>query len=110
MFQRLKCIRQLLAFIRTPLGLVFMRVFCYTFIANCIAGIHLLLILANLVSLACLIAYEPFYIWLPFLTLVSSPMMGGTHCLFNRIENIYRVKAGLPLITDRLEAFLGGSK
>ena len=60
----------------------------------------------NLAAIPFLVAYEPFYIWAPLLTVLVSPLVGGTYCLLNRLENHYRALAGRPLINDRLENFI----
>jgi len=73
---------------------------------NFVAGTHLMIIFGNTLCLAMVIAYEPIWIWLPLLSLLVSPFMGGTHCFMNRLENQYRIKACMPLIKDRLEEFL----
>jgi hypothetical protein len=51
------------------------------------------------------ILMEPFYIWMPIITMLVSPLVGGAYCLFNRLENHFRRKALLPLINDRFEEF-----
>jgi hypothetical protein len=41
---------------------------------------------------------------MPIITCLVSPVLGGTYCMFNRLENFFRIKADMPLIRDRLEA------
>lgn len=76
------------------------------FIAYTIGTIHIIITLVNLVSVPCLLLYTPFYIWMPIITMLVSPVVGGTYCMFNRMENFYRLKAGLPPIHDRWSSFL----
>ena len=85
-----------------------MQYYYYKCIAKLIAVSHLLLILGNLACIVFLVGHQPIYIWLPLLSLMASPIMGGTHCYLNTLENIYREKAGLPKIVHRLQAFLSG--
>lgn len=66
-----------------------------------VAIIHVCVIFVNILSIPFVIIYEPFYIWMPLVTLLISPLTGGTYCLFNRIENYYRLKANMPKIHDR---------
>ncbi len=75
-------------------------------IAYTIAVIHLLIIGTNLISVPLLLIYQPFYICMPLITMLVSPVLGGTYCMFNRMENFYRIKAGLSPIHDRLGSFL----
>jgi len=67
-----------------------------------IAAVHLMVIFGNTAAIPCLIYYQPFYIWLPIITFLVNPMVGGSYCLMNRLENHYRAKANMPFITDRL--------
>jgi hypothetical protein len=69
--------------------------------AHTVACLHLFVIVLNLAAVPMLILHEPFWIWMPIITFGVSPLMGGTYCIFNRLENHYRQKAGLPLIHDR---------
>ncbi len=70
--------------------------------AKLVAIIHLMIMILNLISVPFVIAYEPFYIWMPIITFLVSPVIGGTYCLFNRLENHFRAKAGMSLIEDRI--------
>ena len=79
----------------------------YSFCARFVAGVHLIILGLNIVSIPCVLAYEPFYIWMPIITVLVSPLVGGTYCVFNRLENHFRAKAGMPLITDRLGNLFG---
>lgn len=105
MFQRIKYFRSLIGFISTPAGRPYIWAFFYVFMANLIAGFHLTLIFGNLVCLGLMIAFMPIYVWMPMLSLMVSPVIGGSHCFINRLENHYRLRAGMPLISDRLEEF-----
>jgi hypothetical protein len=75
-----------------------------------IVVIHNIVIAANLLSVLLLLIYTPFYIWLPMLTLLVNPILGGKFCLMNQTENYYRKLAGLPTIKDRAEELLNRSK
>jgi len=78
----------------------------YIFLVKLIAVIHLVLIGLNTAAIPVVIYMEPWYIWAPIVTMLSSPLMGGTNCIFNNIENYFRVKADMPEIEDRIsEAF-----
>lgn len=74
----------------------------YKLIAHFIAVVHLLIITLNLVSVPFVIIFEPFYIWMPIITFLVSPLVGGAYCMFNRLENYFRAKAGMRLIDDRV--------
>ncbi len=74
----------------------------YRLLARFVAIIHLAMIFLNVLSVPFLIVCEPFYIWMPLITFLVSPLVGGTYCIFNRLENHYRSKAGMPLIEDRV--------
>ena len=39
---------------------------------------------------------------MPVITFLVSPLVGGTYCIFNRLECLFRLKAGMPLIEDRV--------
>lgn len=79
-----------------------MKSLIYRICAHITAIVHLLIIVLNLLSVPFVIAYEPFYIWMPIITFLVSPLVGGPYCMFNRVENEFRSKAGMPLIHDRL--------
>lgn len=74
----------------------------YKISAHCVAVIHLLMISLNLISVPFVIIHEPFYIWMPIITFLVSPLIGGTYCIFNRLENYLRAKADMHLIDDRI--------
>jgi hypothetical protein len=59
-----------------------------------------------MVAIPLLIVYEPFWIWMPMITFLASPYIGGSFCIFNRIENHFRRKAVLPPIEDRFYDFI----
>lgn len=67
-----------------------------------------MIITLNLISIPFVVAYEPFYIWMPIITFLVSPLIGGNYCMFNRLENFFRFKAGMPLIEDRMGALFKG--
>lgn len=67
-----------------------------------VATVHTMLIFLNFISIPLLVTNEPFWIWTPLLTFLASPLLGGQFCIFNRIENFYREKAGMPKIVDRV--------
>ena len=75
-------------------------------LAHITAIVHLLIIALNLLSVPFVVAYEPFYIWMPIITFLVSPLVGGTYCMFNRVENHFRRQAGMPEIYDRLGHFI----
>ena len=75
----------------------------YACMARFTAFVHLGIAGANLVAIPLMIVNEPFWIWMPLITFLVSPMLGGTYCMFNRLENMFRRKAGMRLITDRLQ-------
>lgn len=76
----------------------------YRLAAHFVAVTHLLIIALNLISVPLVIAFEPFYIWMPLITFLVSPLVGGAYCMFNRLENHCRSKADMPLIHDRIGA------
>ena len=80
----------------------------YKLLAHFVATVHLLIIALNLLSIPAVIAFEPFYIWMPIITFLVSPLVGGAYCMFNRLENYYRSKAGMKLITDRFQSLVYG--
>jgi hypothetical protein len=50
----------------------------------------------NTLAIPALVYYQPWYIWMPLITMLVSPVLGGTWCIFNQLEDHYRNKAGLP--------------
>lgn len=54
--------------------------------------------IGNMLAIVFLVLYEPWYITLPFVTIISNPLIGGVHCLYNNLENYYRQLLGWPLI------------
>ena len=74
----------------------------YRLLAHLVAGVHLLIIFGNFISIPILINVFPFYVWLPIITLLVSPVIGGTFCMFNRLENYFRNLANMPQIHDRI--------
>lgn len=75
------------------------------YISYAIGVIHMGIILLNVLSIPLVLIHEPFYIWMPIITVLVSPVIGGTYCIFNRIENHFRVLGGLEPINDRFESF-----
>ena len=80
----------------------------YGLVARIISLIHILLIVGNLISVPFLVLYTPFYICIPLITMLVSPVLGGSYCLFNRLENYFRYKAGRPQITCRVNSLYKG--
>lgn len=80
--------------------------FYYCCVVRVISITHIAIIILNLASVPFLIWKQPFYIWMPLITLLVSPLIGGQYCMFNKLENYYREKANMPLINDRSEAFV----
>lgn len=78
----------------------------YKIIVRTIAIIHLVMIGVNCISVPLILLNEPFYISVPLITLLFSPLIGGTYCMFNNLENHFRRKANMPEINDRTEAFM----
>lgn len=64
--------------------------------AHVVWAIHQLLIWSNAVSIPFVIINEPFYIWVPIVSVLVSPVLGSIFCIFNQLEDFYRAKAGLP--------------
>ena len=79
----------------------------YKLTAYVIAVLHLSIICANMAAIPLLIWNEPFYIAMPLITLLVSPLLSGSYCLFNNLENYFRVKAGMKPIHDRISHLLG---
>lgn len=80
----------------------------YNIAARLVSITHLFIIGLNVAAIPFVICREPFYIWMPVITMLVSPLVGGTYCMFNRLENFFRVKAGLPTIEDRMDALFKG--
>lgn len=59
---------------------------------------HWGLYIGNLVALSYIVAYYPWYIALPMLTILGNPVVGGIQCAFNNLENTYRHKLGWKII------------
>lgn len=59
--------------------------------------VHVLVILINTICIPLLAIYQPFYVSVPLITLICSPLVGGTYCLLYMFENYYRQKAGMPI-------------
>lgn len=78
----------------------------YRSLVRFIAVVHTLVMVMNTVAIPLLIIYEPFWIWMPIITFLVNPMVGGSYCFMNRLENLYREKAGMPLINDRGEEII----
>ncbi len=76
----------------------------YCFLVRVITIVHLGVYLVNTISIPFIMYKTPFYIWMPMLTMMVSPVLGGTYCMFNRLENYVRVKAGMPTRTDVFES------
>jgi len=65
----------------------------------CVANFtHWGLYLGNLVALSYVIAYQPWYIALPMLTVLGNPIIGGIQCAYNNLENVYRSKLGWKIV------------
>lgn len=67
----------------------------YKFLANLVFIIHSIMIIVNIISIPFLIVYQPFYIWMPMITVLVSPVLGGTYCIFNNLEDHFRKLAGM---------------
>ena len=42
--------------------------------------------------------YQPVYVWVPMVTLITHPIVCGAFCALNNIENMYRARLGWTLI------------
>ncbi len=82
----------------------------YYLLVKAIAAVHLVWIAVNLAAVPAMIVLAPWYIWAPLITFLVSPHVGGVYCMMNRLENHFREKANMPLIKDRVSAFLGMEK
>lgn len=60
---------------------------------------HYLLIACNTVSIVFLVAYVPWYVFMPVGTILMSPIVGEERCILNLLENSFRIKGGLPPLT-----------
>ena len=81
----------------------------YRFCVKLVSTVHLILIFGNLLAVPFLVTQTPFYIWMPMITMLVSPVLGGAYCSFNRLENHFRRKAGMPEIHDRMATLLYGT-
>lgn len=63
---------------------------------------HIGLITTNIIAIPLLIIHEPFWIWMPLITVMCSPLFGGVYCPLNRMENYFRRKSGQEQIVDKL--------
>jgi hypothetical protein len=77
--------------------------YLYRLCVYSVAVTHVVLIGTNLVAMPFIIWYTSWYIGIPLVTLLASPLLGGTNCIFNRLENYFRGKADMPLIYDRMD-------
>jgi hypothetical protein len=60
-----------------------------------VAFVHQFLIWTNTLAIPFLIYYEDWYIALPIIALLYSPLFGSRFCILNRLEDIYRRRAGM---------------
>ena len=67
----------------------------YTIAARGVFAVHQVMIGMNTLAIPAVIYYEPWYIWMPIITMLVSPVLGGTWCIFNQLEDYYRDRAGL---------------
>lgn len=54
--------------------------------------------IGNVLAIGFLCVHAEWYIALPLVTVLSNPLIGGIHCLYNNLENHYRERLGWPLI------------
>lgn len=72
-----------------------------------IGFVHWVLICANTLCIPFLIYMEPWYISAPLITVICSPLVGGTYCVLYNLEDYYRRKAGMQiLVHPDLSGFL----
>ena len=71
--------------------------------AKIISIFHIAIIIGNTIAIPMLMLYQPFYIWLPIVTYLCSPMIGGVYCPLNRMENHFRRLSGQEQFTDKME-------
>jgi len=67
----------------------------YRILSFVVSAIHQIIIYGNTIAVLFLIIKQPWYIWLPVGTCILSPLLGGSLCIMNRLENKLRIKAGL---------------
>jgi hypothetical protein len=60
-----------------------------------VAFVHSVLILGNTLAIPFILYFEPWYIALPLMTFLNSPLLGSRFCILNRLEDIYRRRAGM---------------
>lgn len=78
----------------------------YKVAAHFIAIVHIVIMFANTIALPVLIIYEPWYLYFPMISLLCSPLLGAQYCMFNRLENYCRYRAGMPQIYDKITHIL----
>ncbi len=60
--------------------------------------IHEALIWGNFIAIPLLILLQPWYIWLPIVSCIASPLLDGVNCRMVRLENKLRKKIKLEQI------------
>ena len=78
----------------------------FSTLARFIGFIHWIIVIMNFAAIPCLMVYTEWYIWMPMLTVLVSPFLGSSYCLFSRIENIMRIKACMPLTDDKMNTLV----
>jgi hypothetical protein len=58
------------------------------------------MIVMNTLSIPFIVINTEWYLWMPLITMLVSPVLGGSYCFFNNLEDHYRQQAGLP-VKDR---------
>lgn len=65
----------------------------YLFLARIVNAAHRLIVMINIISLVFIVSYAPWYFWLPILTVMLSPLVEGTYCFINVLEDKLLEKA-----------------
>lgn len=87
-----------------------MRQSLFLYASKIVATLHIIVVALNAIALPLLIINEPFYIWMPMITVLCSPLIGGPYCMLNQLENFFRRGAGLESIEDRVALLFTRSK
>lgn len=67
-------------------------------LVSLIHAIHWCLYLSNIFAIIPLILFQPWYIFMPLVTVLGHPIISGAFCGLNNLENHYREKAGWTII------------
>ncbi len=76
----------------------------FRFIVYAIKALHIIIGIVNTIAIPTMLIYAPWYLSIPISVILVATLTANEYeCLLTRLENKFRVKAGMPVIESFIE-------